>query len=127
MLAHDRPGIAGGPLDRQRNRLDVLALARCEAIRERPGTCRRRPRLRHPRLQLQHSAAGDMGQRKIGIGGERALQQRLRARPCRQQQIHRRDVILDRGSAGASDRQVKAVLRRHELSAKLGAAFLRRC
>jgi len=48
--AHDRQCVAGGAVDRQRDRVDVPALARGNAVREPPSAPRRCLRLRHARL-----------------------------------------------------------------------------
>jgi dimethylsulfone monooxygenase len=101
----------------------VSALARGDAIREESGARCRHLRLLYACLQLQQAAAGDVGQRKIGNCRERAVQQRVSSGPSREQQIDRGHVILDGGNVRAGDRQIKTVLRQHNLPRKLRAAF----
>src|SRR5215472_799554 len=90
--------------------------ARSDAVGERLSARRCRLCLRYAGLQLQQPSARDVSQREIGIGGQRAVEPRLGAGPCRQQQIDRSNVIADGGRAVAGNRQIKAVLQRHDLS-----------
>ena len=84
-----------------------------DAVAQRLGPHRCRPRLGHPRLQLQQAGIRDVRERKIGIIRNGARQTLLGAGVRRQQEIDSRHIIVDSLGRGRSDRKIEAVAQFH--------------
>jgi hypothetical protein len=113
MRVDQRQCLGRGAFDRARDRVDVLLLSGRDAAAQLlcPSHCR--PRLGHSGLKLQQAGTRDVGERKIGIGRESALQQFCGPGIRRQQEVDRRYIVADCCGGGRSDGKIEAVRHFH--------------
>jgi Zn-dependent protease with chaperone function len=113
MRAHRRQRRACVASDGEGDRFARPALARRATRRPLLRPFGRRPRLRHPRLQLQQPGPGNLSQREIRIIRERALQAGIGCIGAHR--IDRRNVVgdasADAAATGRSKRSAMAISR----------------
>ena len=94
MRFEPRHRLRAEPVDNERDRLDMAALARRDPTGEAAGARGGFLRFRDAGLHL--TPARDMRKREVRIGIERIVEQRLGAGIGRQHQIDGADIILGR-------------------------------
>ena len=113
MRVDQRQCLGRGAFDRTRDRVDVPLLPGRDAAAQllRPRRCR--PRRGHSGLKLQQAGTRDVGERKIRIGRESALEQLCSTGIRRQQQVDRCHIVADCCGGGRGDRKIEAVRHFH--------------